>query len=154
MKSSIPIEDWFIFRNESVTGYLKEVLKEIRWKENDDPFFRELNLSSKGSLVRELEQSDSSVHYYCGCGCQNYMRKTPCKLKNVSRKRYVFRLEADRGRRNMGHEFVLEFGRTVTLGRMDDFEKRLDLEVPKEELSSDSILKGILQFFITDVLSD
>lgn len=111
MEGKIPVSDWFLFRQEEATSYLKKVLREVRWKSSDDPIFDKLGLSATGSLVT-VRKTPRSVpgqvhrdcwgrtHRDCWYGCRCNPPNTVC----------TFLFEMDRGRIGMGHPYELELG--------------------------------------------
>lgn len=151
MSNIVPFEDWFVFRREAAVSFLKEVLKEVRWVVGtEDPFFRNLGLAHRNKHVREVDPASTDLPIYCDCGCRNFFPRCVKKLRRA--RRYAFRLEMDRGRPGMGHEYVLEVGNTVTLSRMDAFNRKEDLGVPLPDLTPDEVLDGVLRFVVGEVL--
>jgi len=149
MGSSLPIEDWFIFRQDAALAYLAKVLREIHWKASRDPFLDRLGLSTKGNLVRVLEEPDPK--HICDCGCRNFFPH--CKYRGKSPVRCAFRFELDRGRAGMGHEYVMEILSSKTLfWRMDQWEQKKELKILNDLLPED-LLKSIRESIIIEIMN-
>ena len=149
--SSLPVGEWFIFRQDAAVAYLNKILREVRWKTSRDPFVERMGLAAKGDLVRILEQDHEMVRS-CDCGCRNFYPR--CKRREQYRNvvRCCFWFEMDRGRPRMGHQYIFEVSARGTLfWRMDQFDTKFELGA-MEDVSSEDVLRTIREGVISEVM--
>jgi hypothetical protein len=147
MGTTLAVEEWFIFRQDAALAYLKEVLREIRWKSTNDPFLRDLNLEQRGGLVEILPVP---VEKYSSWG-------RPAKFKpgRWIPQTCTFRFEMDRGRRGLGHMYSAAISKdgNVVISMTGIAEPKIELEGDLESINAEAILDAIRQIIIGEVLS-
>lgn len=133
----IPYQDWFLCKQEAATAYLKEVLREVRWVSSDDPFFRDLGLSERLELVSPMRIYDR------GHACKGIESVLRC----------AFRFEMDRGRRGLGHEYVLEFRDSFIRIYMNGaYDRAVDVTGNEHTVTPDALLDVIRELLIWETM--